>query len=249
MPIQADSNIPTVAGYKQVVSFHLLSREGEKIDLEGATYTVDNITELDALLSVKASEINTPETPPEPGEEEKVPKLADAIVLIKHEQTKTNPKIYQKWTEFTIDAVSFAVTVREKPSNSETWQSFAYKAALNPTSSFPCHSGLEFNRHMSFVDSVVPEGEYGLGDIKPSIKIELDDASDTDLLSKDTAISIPGTISVVENNTSSCTLGDPIFTDFDIKGWKFNPADYPKTSPSAPNPKVKLLWISGYKES
>lgn len=245
MPIEADPTIPTVAGYKQVVSFHLLSREGEKIDIEGATYTVDNITELDALLAVKASEVNAPEVPPEPGEEEKVPKLADAVVLIKHDKTTT----YKKWTEFTIDAVTFEMKVKEKPSNSETWQSFAYKGALDPASSFPCHVGLEFNRHMSFVDSAVPEGEYGLGDIKPSIKIELDDASDTALLSTDTDISIPGIISVVENNTSSCTLGDPVFTDFNIKGWIFNPADYPKTSTSAPNPKVKLLWISGYKES
>jgi hypothetical protein len=245
MPIQADPTIPTVAGYKQVVSFHLLSREGEKIDIEGATYTVNNITELDALLSVKASEINTPEVPPEPGEDEKVPKLADAVVLIKHDKTTT----YQKWTEFVIDAVTFEVAVRENPPNSETWQSFAYKSTLNPTSTFPCHSGLEFNRYMSFVDSVVPEGEYGLGDIKPSIKIELNSASATTLLSTNTPISIPGIISVVENNVSSCVLGEPIFTDFDIKGWIFNPADYPKESPSAPNPKVKLLWVSGYKES
>jgi hypothetical protein len=37
MPIAADSNVPTVAGYLQSVTFHLINRDGEKIDLEDFT--------------------------------------------------------------------------------------------------------------------------------------------------------------------------------------------------------------------
>ena len=257
MPIPADANIPTVAGYVQVVSFHLLSRNGEKIDIEDASFIVNNITELDALLSLEGSPDRPPEAetkdganPSDPKPEETKPELANAVVLIKHDLNSGKTK-YEKWKEFCIDASGENQTKTEQPlaATATTWSKFAYNETLNPSTIRPCHSGLGFNRKMSFVDVVAKEGEYSVGDVKPSLKIELESSQDNNLLSTTNELTINGTVSPVTKNDSSCTLGTQYNQEFKIKGWQFNANDYPKESTTAPASKVKLLWLAGFEES
>lgn len=258
MPIPADPNIPTVAGYVQVVSFHLLTRNGEKIDLEEASYIVNNITELDALLSLEGSPDRPPETETKDGanpgseeeDEEKKPVIANAVVLIKHD-LNAGKTSYTKWSEFKVDASGENQTKTDQPlaATATTWSKFAYNGTLNPSTTRPCHSGLEFNRKISFVDVVTTKDDYGVGDIKPSLKIELPSTQDTNLLSTTDELTITGTVRPVTKNDSSCTLGTQYNQDFKIKGWKFNANDYPKESSTAPASKVKLLWLAGFEES
>lgn len=258
MPIPADTNIPTVEGYVQVVSFHLLSRDGEKIDLEDASFIVNNITELDALLSLEGSPNRPPETETKdganPGSEEedegKKPVIANAVVLIKHDLNAGKTK-YEKWKEFRVDASGENQTKTDQPlaATATTWSKFAYNGTLNPSTIRPCHSGLGFNRKMSFVDVVAKEGEYSVGDIKPSLKIELESSQDNNLLSTTNELTINGTVTPVTKNDSSCTLEAQSNQEFKIKGWKFDANDYPKESATAPASKVKLLWLAGFEES
>lgn len=237
MPISSDPNIPEVAGYVQVVSLYLLDREGNKIDIAGATYVVNNITELDALLALS----------PEPNQGEtdlgSRPRLAAPIVLVKSDYNTT----FGKWEEFSFDKTGRLIANRKNPPSADTWQTFAYSGEFDPDSERPCHLGLEFNRHVSFIAKITDE-VYGLGDISPSTKIELDSGQDTSLFVSNNPISIPGTIEPVEDNNTACVLGTALFSDFTINGWEFKKEDYPKPDTSSPDPKVKLLWLAGYQE-
>jgi hypothetical protein len=256
MPISADPNIPTVAGYVQVVSFHLLTRDGEKVDLKDASYIVTNITELDALLSLEGDPNRDPEdssTDDEGGldkEQDAKPKLADSVVLIKHDLNPSKTA-YLKWDEFRVKAKGDQQTHVKQPSDTvaTTWSKFAYNGKLNPSSSVPCHTGSEFNRKVSFVDFVTPKEEYGVGDVKPSVKIVLNDSQDTALLSTTNELTVTGKTQKVTKNDSSCTLDPEVDQEFKIKGWQFKTSDYPKENPSAPNPRVKLLWLAVFEEN
>lgn len=256
MPIPLDPNIPTVAGYVQVVSFHLLSRDGEKIDLEDASYVVTNITELDALLSLEGNPDRDPDIANSDDEgglnqpqDAKSP-VADSVVLLKHD-LNSNKTAYLKWDEYRVNAKGDQQTHVEQPNNASatTWSKFAYNGTLNPSSSIPCHTGSEFNRKVSFVDHVTPKDAYGVGDVKPSVKIVLNSDQDTALLTTTNELTVTGTVQQVTKNDSSCTLGASSTQEFKIKGWQFKTSDYPKESPSAPNPRVKLLWLAGFEEN
>ena len=235
MPIQADPNVPTVNGYYQVVSFHLLDRDGNKIDLEDATYFVTNITELDAFLSVEKDP-----NPTEDPEAERLP-LSRARVLIKH--TKENGS-YTEWDEYVVNSES--QTKSSKPHRAESWQSFAYNGELNPTPDKPCYSG--YTKHTAFVYQKDPDTDYGLGDIIPEAKVVLDNSQDAALFSSSDPVSIPATIQTVEGNQDTCNLGAEVFSDFSMVAWEFDPSDYPKAQSSYPNPRVKLLCLAGYIE-
>lgn len=241
MPISPDSNIPTVPGLLQVVSFHLLSRTGEKIDLENGTFIVENITDLDAHLALEAD----PDR--EATEDGEAAELARAYVLVRHDKKPDN-SAYTSWIEFKVAADGKFLTFTEGITNATNWQRFAYNGELNPVSDRPCFIGEEFNRYVSFVDRYFPEDTFGIGDDIPGFKIELSNSQDAALFASNNPVSIPGTIEQVESNATVCTLGTPIFSDFDTVGWQFNPADFPKENPSTPDAKVKLLWLAGLVE-
>ena len=243
MPIAPDPNIPTQPGYLQVVSFHLLSRDGEKIDLEDGTFVVRNITDLDAHLAL-VPDLGREESP----DEDARLQLARAIALIRHDKNAAGNE-YRTWTQYNVAADGESQTRTDNVRDAEHWQSFAYTGELNPTAERPCFIGEESNRYLSFVTQYQPPDTFGLGDDPPGTKIELSDSQDTALFASDNPITIPASVWPVDSNAEACTLGAEIFTDFEIVGWQFNPAEYPKEDATSPDPKIKLLWLAGTMEN
>lgn len=244
MPIPADPNFPTVAGYVQAVSFFLLNN-GEPIRIPEATYLVDNISQLDAHLAVStdtsgADETTTTEV--DGFEEETKPQLySKATVLIRYDLA--NDK-YNSRDEYTIAVDGTMGKIEDVGANSDVWTRFAYTDEEDPESALPCHSGQEFNRYISFVEPKIESlDEPVLG-----VRVEFTDSTDNALLTSDEVVEVEGTIRRIEGNlpNTGCVLSDESTKVFYAQGANFKTADYPKAKPSAPSAKVKLLWLAGY---
>lgn len=232
MPIQNDPNIPVIPGYVMSVSFHLL-RNGEPIDIENATYVVTELPKLDAHLAVRPNPNADPVT---------ATLQTEAVVLIRSKLVSNN---FQRRDEYVVTPTSEGIdqTVTKDPPTGNTWIKFAYTQTFDPSSTEPCPNQFRSNKQANITQA----DAVSLGQpVRAKVAVTNTDQN-TNLLSSTDPLTIGGYTKKITQG-STCILGNEVSREWDIQPISFDPTNYPKSTPSAPDAKVKLLWLAAYSD-
>lgn len=243
MPIPDDPQFPTQPGYVQAVSFHIL-RNGDPVDLENATYYVDNISDLDAHLALRSDpSTSTNEVlGSDDSDGDLILGVSQAEVVIR---SKLQDGKFEQLDQYIVRSTGQQVVTRGASRQQEfTWLSFVFTDEIDPSSEIPCADDISDNKHASLI---LPS-DGALGEERLGAQIILDSDNDSSLFSTTEDLFLTGTLRSITTNNSrdGCTLSTTTTSEWPIIGVQFNSSDYPKAEITDPPADVKLLWVAGY---